>query len=181
MRIGIRELILLLILLGLPTASFFLVFRPENRDIDGAKREIEHKRSVLLKLREETAKSKDLARTNKEIQDRIEAIEARLPSKKEVEAVVRQVADLAVAAGLEVPQLKSGKALKTASYMEQPLELSTQGAFNGFYDFLLKLEQLARITRMTDLKIKRNEETDGVMQATFTLSIYYQDEQVVTK
>jgi Tfp pilus assembly protein PilO len=181
MRLGLREFILLLILLGLPTASFFLVFQPENRDIDGAKREIEHKRSVLTKLREETAKSKDLERTNKEIQDRIEAIEARLPSKKEVEAVVRQVADLAVAAGLDVPQLKSGKALKTASYMEQPLELSTQGAFNGFYDFLLKLEQLARITRMTDLKIKRHQETDGVMQATFTLSIYYQDEQAVTK
>ena len=34
---------------------------------------------------------------------------------------------------------------------------------------------------MTDLKIKRNEEADGVMQATFTLSIYYQDEQAVTK
>lgn len=179
MRLGLRELILILILIGLPTASFFLVFRPENRDIDNAKKEIEHKRSVLNKLREETAKSKDLERTNKEIQDRIEAIEARLPSKKEVETIVRQVADLAVDAGLEPPQMKTGKALKTANYMEQPLELSTQGAFTGFYDFLLKIEQLARITRMTDLKIKRHNEQDGVMQATFTLSIYYQDEQAV--
>lgn len=181
MRLGLRELILILILIGLPTASFFLVFRPENRDIDNAKKEIEHKRSVLNKLREETAKSKDLERTNKEIQQRIEAIEARLPSKKEVETIVRQVADLAVSSGLEAPQMKTGKALKTASYMEQPLELSTQGAFNGFYDFLLEIEQLARITRMTDLKIKRHSEQDGVMQATFTLSIYYQDEQAVTK
>ena len=179
MRLGLRELLLLLILLGLPAASFFLVFRPENRDIDSAKREVEHKRSVLNKLREETARSKDLENTNREIQQRIEAIEARLPSKKEVEAVVRQVSDLAGAAGLEAPQMKTGKALKTATYMEQPLELSTEGSFNGFYDFLLKLEQLARITRMTDLKIKRHAETDGVVLATFTLSIYYQDETAV--
>lgn len=179
MRLGLRELILILILLGLPTASFFLVFRPENRDINNAKLEIEHKRSILNKLREETAKSKDLEQTNQEIKERIEAIEARLPSKKDVEAVIRQVADEAVAAGLEPPQMKTGKALKTASYMEQPLELSTQGAFTGFYDFLLKLEQLKRITRMTDLKIKRSTDADGVMQATFTLSIYFQDEQAV--
>lgn len=179
MRLGLRELLLLLILLGLPAASYFLVFRPENRDIDLAKREIEHKRSVLNKLREETARSKDLEDTNREIQTKIEAIEARLPSKKQVESVVREISDLAVASGLQPPQMKGGKALKTATYMEQPLELSTEGAFTGFYEFLLKTEQLARITRMTDLKIKRHTETDGVMQATFTLSIYFQDEQAV--
>jgi Tfp pilus assembly protein PilO len=181
MRLGLRELILLLILIGLPTASFFLVFRPDNQAIENAKKEIEHKRSILNKLREETAKSADLQRTNDEIKAKIETIEARLPSKKEVEAVVRQVSDLAVTAGLEPPQMKTAKALKTATYMEQPLELSTQGAFNGFYDFLLSLEQLARITRMTDLKVKRSQDADGVMEATFTLSIYFQDEQAVTR
>jgi Tfp pilus assembly protein PilO len=181
MRIGLRELILILVLLGVPIASYFLVFRPQNIEIQQAKDEIDHKRSILDKLRQETAASSDLKKTNDEIAERIRAIEARLPTNKEVETVVRQIADLCTGAGLEVPQMKTAKSIKAATYMEQPLELSTSGKFNGFYQFLLQLEQLARITRMTDLKLKRAADSESNMQATFTLSIYHQDEQGESK
>ncbi|MEK6701867.1 MAG: type 4a pilus biogenesis protein PilO [Planctomycetota bacterium] len=181
MRTGLRELLLLVVLLGVPVASFFLVFRPQNAEIKAAKAEIEIKRAVLVKLREETARSADLEKSNKQILGKIQAIEARLPSKKEVENVVRQVSDLAVAAGLGPPSMKSAKAIKTATYMEQPLELATDGSFTGFYDFVVKLEQLARITKMTDLKLKRKLDDDGRMEATFTLSIYHQDEPGATQ
>jgi Tfp pilus assembly protein PilO len=186
MKFGLRELLLILILLGVPVASFFLVFRPQNADITAARSEIAHKKSVLDKLREETSRSADLQKTNLEIADRIQKIESRLPSKKEVEAVVRQVSDLAVAAGLDPPQMKTLKSIKAATYMEQPLELSTEGEFGGFYEFVLKLEQLTRITRMTDLKLaksasKNPEDEQGKMQATFTLSIYFQDDGVTSR
>jgi type IV pilus assembly protein PilO len=61
-------------------------------------------------------------------------------------------------------------------YMEQPLEMKTSGDFNGFYQFMTKLEQLPRITRVPDMKLARSDKTNGVMTAEFTLSIYFQDE-----
>ena len=64
MRIGIREIVLLAVLLALPLLSWWLVFRPQNNEIAQAKREIEHKRQMLDKLKETTARTQDLQREN---------------------------------------------------------------------------------------------------------------------
>jgi type IV pilus assembly protein PilO len=61
-------------------------------------------------------------------------------------------------------------------YMEQPLKMKINGNFNGFHDFLIKLEELPRITRISDMKITRSTEVNGNMSAEFTLSIYFQPE-----
>lgn len=176
MRIGIREMFLLAVLLALPLLSWWLVFRPLNAEVTVAKEEIQHKQEMLRKLQETTARNQDLQRANEEIRKNIEAIEARLPSSKEVDQVVRQVSDLAVQSGLEAPNIESDKPVSAAMYMEQPLKVKLAGNFNGFYEFLAKLQQLPRITRIPDMKITRATEADGHMKAEFTLSIYFQQE-----
>ncbi len=175
MKLGPRELFLLALLLAVPLSTYWLVFRPQNNEIARARMEIEHKESMLAKLREETARNADLAAANERIRAAVQDVEARLPSNKEVEGIVRQVSDLAVEVGLEPPALKSGKPVKAALYMEQPLEMSMTGNFHSYYEFLLRVEQLPRITRVLDFKLVRDHEHDGAMKAEFTLSIYFQD------
>ncbi|MBX3390932.1 MAG: type 4a pilus biogenesis protein PilO [Phycisphaeraceae bacterium] len=176
MRFGFRELVLMLILLAVPLSSYWLVFRPVNAEIELAKAEADLKRDRLSKLREETSRNADLEKENKDIAASIEAFEAKLPSKKELDAIIRQVSELATQQGLTSPTVKSLKAVKAAMYMEQPLELALQGNFRSFHDFVHKLEQLPRITKIPDFKLKRATDKNGDMQATFTLSIYYVDE-----
>ena len=64
--------------------------------------------------------------------------------------------------------------------MEQPLTLKTQGDFRGFYAFMLMLEQLPRVTRISDLEIKAprraRDVEPGDVEIEFTLSIYFQKE-----
>ncbi len=175
-RFGFREFILLIVLLALPLSSYWLVFRPQNAQINQAKSEIKHKRDLLDKLKTATAQNADLERANEEIKADIAAIEARLPSNKEVDSVVRQVSDLAVQAGLEAPAIESDKPVAAAVYMEQPLKMSITGDFRGFYQFLIKLEQMPRITRLPDLRLARANDKNGHMKAEFTLSIYFQQE-----
>jgi type IV pilus assembly protein PilO len=177
MRFGLRELILLVVLLALPLSSYWLVFRPQNAEIDLAKAEIAHKRQMLEKLRHATAQNADLERANLDVQESIAKIESRLPTNKEVDKIVRQVSQLAVEVGLDPPSMKSEKPLPAASYREQPLAMTITGDFRGFYEFLLRLEQLPRITRIPDMKIQRSQQEDGHMQAEFTLSIYFQDDE----
>lgn len=180
MRFGLREIVLLAVLMALPLSSYWLVFRPQNAEIAQARREMEHKRKMLDKLRQATAQNEDLLRANEEIRASIAAIEARLPTDKQVDGIVRQVSDLAVESGLAAPVLKSAKPLKAATYMEQPLEMTITGDFRGFYQFLLRLEQLQRITRMPQVTIARSDKQDGHMQADFTLSIYFQQQTPAT-
>src|SRR5882724_6162513 len=101
MKLGFRELVLLGVLLALPLLAWWLVFRPQNAEIAQARREIKHKSEMLDKLQQTTSRNQDLARQNEENHKKIEAIEARLPSSKEVDQVIRQVSELAVDSGLE--------------------------------------------------------------------------------
>ncbi len=49
------------------------------------------------------------------------------------------------------------KAENAGAYNEIPLEMVIQGEFDGFYEFLLRVEQLPRITQIHTMKIFRNK------------------------
>ena len=176
MRFGIREFVLLAILLAMPLSSYWLVFRPQNQEIEQAEREIEHKRAMLEKLQVATSRSDTLEGANEEIRQGIQAIEARLPSGKEIGSIVREVSRLAVQSGLDQPGMTSGTPIRGSLYWEQPINMTLKGDFDGFYEFLLALEQMPRITRIPDMEIIRSRDRDGHLEAEFTLSIYFEGE-----
>jgi len=174
MRFGPREIVFLVVLLAVPMASFWFVFRPQNEEIMQARSEIQHKEEMLHKLTQVTSKAKDLEAMNDEIGGAISIIESRLPSAKEVDVVLTQVAELAKGHHLALVKVKSDKPVSSAGYMEQPLSMVITGGFEGFYSFLLDVERLNRITRMPSLHIERSHDEDGAMKAEFTLSIYFE-------
>ncbi|MBX3359283.1 MAG: type 4a pilus biogenesis protein PilO [Phycisphaeraceae bacterium] len=175
---GLRQAFFFAVLVAVPVASFFMVFRPQNIEIARAKKEIEHKQAMLDKLRQATAMAADLERQNAQIRESIQSIEARLPSTKEMDNVLRQLAEIADQNGLKVPNFKkSDKPLQAGMAMEQPLDVEITGDFDGFYQFLLALEQLPRITRLLNVEIARAPDVDGNMKAKCVLSIYYQRDE----
>jgi len=177
MKFGPRELMVLVLIVAVPVASYFLVFKPQNERIRRSEAEIHHKMELLEKLRAETQRTDDLRAENKRIEERIKDAEARLPTGKEVDNVVRQVSDLAVDQGMESPAMKSSKPIQTVGYKEQPLEMETKGSFDGFRSFLKELELLKRITRMPKMKLRREGGVNGNIEADFVLSIYFLDER----
>lgn len=169
-----RQLVFVLVLLALPVASYTLVFRPQNAEIQRARTEIELKAQMLDKLREATAQTKDLEQANREIGESIEAIRARLPDSKSIDTVLREVAQIASRHSLKVPVFKKDdKVLPAGEAMEQPLDITIEGDFDGFYRFLLDLERVPRITRLSDMKLTRQDSDNGLMRAQLTMSIYY--------
>jgi type IV pilus assembly protein PilO len=165
-----------LVVIGLPVASFFMVFRPMNKEVVRLKEEISHREGLLAKLQEETARNADLERANAEIAESIRQIETRLPSGQDVDKIVRQVSDIATEVGLIPPSIKSGKAVPVGLYMEQPLEMTTAGSFIAFRTFLARVEKLERVTRIHDMKITQQIKNNQEIGVTFTLSIYFQDD-----
>lgn len=173
-----RQSFFFAVLLAVPICSYFLVFRPQNQRIARARQEIEHKQAMLEKLRQATAQSSDLQKTNQEIRQSIDAIRSRLPTTKEMPDVLRHVAALAARNGLEIPNFKnSDKPQSVGVAMEQQLDVEMTGNFDGFYRFLQELERMPRITRIPDMQIQRADKkdgSDGDMKTKFSLSIYYE-------
>ncbi len=170
-----RSLAITLFVVGMPLICYFAVFRPQNAAIAAARSEVEHKAAMLARLKEETVRNSDLAKTNEQLSATVRSIEARLPSGKELDALVKQVSNLAVAAGLQPPTMKMLPPLQASEYLEQPIELEVEGGFKGFFTFISKVEKLPRITRIHDMKLTSVERDDAEIKAEFTLSIYFQD------
>lgn len=178
MRLSVRDVLLLSGTLAMPLASYWLVFKPQNTRIETAQKGIEHKRAMLEKLRETTKHNEDLQRANEMIRKQIEKIEEKLPAQKELATIVRQVSDEAVAAGMSPPAIELQKPLDALLYMEQPLKVKMTGDATAFYEFLVKLEQLPRLTRIFNMSLKGAKEGNGVVESEFTLSIYFQKSEV---
>lgn len=189
MRFGIREFIFFIVLLAVPVASFMFVFQPRNKDIHQARTEIQLKQARLDKLDEVVAKIDDIGLAIDAGRDSIQLIEAKLPSEQDVEGILEQVWQIAKRNRLNVKSVKSERPVPAALYMELPLKVVMEGQFDGFYQFLLELETLPRITRIHQMDLKRVENKGGpggsrnapteppppgAMTADFTLSIYFE-------
>jgi type IV pilus assembly protein PilO len=180
MRVGLRELVFLIVLLVVPVASYLGVFKPRNEQIGIAQREVEEKRAKLAKLNEVAQTIDDLNAEIRKGREAVQLVEAKLPSERDVQTILDNVTKLAQKSHLEVKSFKSEKQVPAASYMEQPLSIIIEGQFDGFYHFLQDLEALPRITRIQDLKLKKaagqkdREEVTAQIRAEFTLSIYFQ-------
>ncbi len=179
---GFRGLLVLAIVLGLPLISYYAVFKPQNKAIEKEREQIKYQQDLLQKLKAESAKHADLQKANEEAQVMVKSIEAKLPTGKEIDGVVRQVSELAIQAGLQPPAMRSTKPVPAMLYMEQPLETEVTGDFVGFFSFLARLEKMPRIIRIPDLKITGQSGKAGVeVKAEFTLSIYFQDQNKVAE
>lgn len=104
-----------------------------------------------------------------------------LPIGKEVDVILENVWQIAQDNGLVVKSVKTDKPVPAAEYKELPLMMMLEGQFDGFYEFLLELENLPRITRIRSMDLDRVTDPRGVesgpgyMKADFTLSIYFAD------
>jgi len=183
MRFGIREAIFFVVLLAVPVASFVYLFKPRSVEIQKMNEETSTKAERLERLEQVTARIDDIDRAIDQGRKSIEMIEAKLPTEKDVEVILEDVWELAGEHGLKVKSVKSEKPVPAALYMELPLRMEMTGSFDGFYKFLLSLENLPRITRIHQMTLKRpgsgrgpsKEDTpEGWVSSEFTLSIYFQ-------
>jgi type IV pilus assembly protein PilO len=184
MRFGLRELIFVFILLGFPAAALFYVFIPRNNAINQALQDIEIKQAKLDSLDATTAELEGLDQEIQKLLERIRILEEKLPDGDDVEEILEQVWLIAKQNNLTVKGVSSEKPVETARYQELPLKMVLEGKFDGYYQFLLELERLPRITRIHELEIIKagaeqkglavDDIAPGTMRAEFLLSIFFE-------
>lgn len=177
MKFGPRDLLFLLVLLAFPIASWWTLFRPQNTEIAEALQEIEFKNQTLQKVANATSRTKDLEAENEAIREGIDLMHERLPTGKEVESVLNDVASIARGHNLAIPKFVTKKPVDAAGFGEQPLEIRVLGAWESFYLFLQDVERLERITKISELEISRSDREPEKVEAVMTLNIYFSSTQ----
>lgn len=172
MRFGIRELAFFALLAGTLVASYFFVFAPGARQIEDARKEIAAKQAKLRQLEEATRAFTDVGTEVERLTAAIAGFEEKLPDEREVEVILKEVWELAVRYKLTPQRVQTDKPLPGGSYTEQPIPISIKGDFEGFYEFLLQIEKLPRITRMPRIHLSKDKQ-EGHVTADMVLSVFF--------
>jgi len=172
-KFGNREVVFTLVMLGLLAGSYFLGFAKQNERRLAKQAEIDSRRRSLAELQEATAGVRDVEKKIDELQRATSVFEAKLPQAKEIETILREVWQLAESHNLTTKTVRTLESHRLNGYSEQPIEMSLSGDFNGFYEFLLNLEKLPRLNRVTHMYLTKISGHDGEMQAQMTLSIFF--------
>ncbi len=179
MRFGLREALFILLLLAVPVASYFVVFRDRNQMIVAMREDMARDQQKLTKLEQTHAVMRNLDDEIKKLTEAIDAFEQKLPEQREVESVLKEVWELARSNSLTPKSVRTDKIEKQAQYAQVPIKMQIIGDFDGFYTFLQQLERMPRITRIPEMVLKKDQrsDVDGAMTAEMTLTIFFEGDQ----
>jgi type IV pilus assembly protein PilO len=174
MKFGIREIAFLVVMIGLLAAIKLLVWDKAQTKIVGMERKTEERLKALADLERATSGVSDVDKKVAELEEAIKFFEKKLPQERDIDQILKEVWNMAETNQLTTKTIKTMKSQRGTAYSEQPIEMSLSGNFAGFYEFLLKLEKLPRLTRINQLSLDKINGREGEMDAKLTLSIFFE-------
>jgi len=175
MNSGFRKVVFFILLLGIAVVGYQYLVKRANRDLAREKERVEAKLAKLAEFEKTTIAAKDLTKQLEQLQDAISFFESKLPPTSEIYKVLEQVTVIAQKQGLKPKIIRTLKKENNSGYIDQPLQMELEGNFNSFYSFLLELEKLPRITKIRELKLQKQKQSEGQITADFIVSIFFQN------
>jgi Tfp pilus assembly protein PilO len=198
MRIGGRErlLISLLVTVAVIAGFYFFFYVPLTAQRDARAAHLRTRQVELKRLEDLVAQREQLEQDYAARQQRIQAIEAKLPAAREIPTLLRQMQAVAAETGVKLTLLRPG-ALEAPSgslpgaapppapggqpqaappaappYQLFKLELAFEGSYDKVLNFLRRLENFPRFIAMTQMALAIQELPTlrlGVTSNTFVL------------
>jgi Tfp pilus assembly protein PilO len=150
------------------------VVLPILRHIDTNRAAIADRHEKLAKLQEVTRRITNLQDEIGRLEDALRFFDGRLPTETEIDVILREVWLIAESKSLTTRSVRTRKPEIAVRYNAQPITMTFEGPFGGFYEFLLGLERLPRITRVREMVIQKSPTVEGHVQADITVDIFFE-------
>jgi Tfp pilus assembly protein PilO len=173
MQFGFREMIFTSLLLGLVAGTYATIVQPHARARQVQLAEIRSMDAAMTAIGSSTAAFVPLAHRIDQEQAAAALFRSRFPNQADTQKGVDEVLQTAAANSLQAGEALLLKPAEVGGLSAQPINFHFTGNFNGFYSFLLQLESMPRVTRITRLDLKGTDDHDGQIQADMTLTMYF--------
>ena len=135
---------------------------------------IQSHRAQLVKLQRVAVRISDLKDEVRRLEDALAFFENRLPEEREIDVILREVWLIAESKSLTPRSIRTSPSRTMPRYNSQPITLSLEGTFESFYEFLLGLERLPRITKVRQMQIAKSPVAEGVVQVDLLMEIFFE-------
>jgi Tfp pilus assembly protein PilO len=168
-------MVITVVVLGAVLAgAVIFVMQPARRAMAIDRAAIQERRAKLDKLGRVTCRITDLQDEIHRLEQALDFFESRLPREREMDVVLREVWLIAESKSLVPRSIRTRKPEVLARCNSQPINLTLEGPFEGFYGFLLGLEQLPRITKVREMQIQRSPTEEGAVQVDLLMDIFFE-------
>jgi len=147
---------------------------PMLKQTDADRGAIWVRRGQLVKLDRVARRITDLQEEVKRLEQALAFFEDRLPQEREVDVILREVWLIAETKSMTTRSVRTGAPETLARYCSQPITLALEGPFEGFYEFLLGLERLPRITKIRQMQVTKSPLKEGIVQAELLVDIFFE-------
>lgn len=174
MKASVRILITVVAIVVVAVSVALFVVLPILRNVDSNRVAIADRHQKLAKLQEVTRRITNLQDEIARLEDALRFFDSRLPAETEIDVILREVWVIAESKLLTARSIRTRKTEVAARYNAQPITMTFEGPFEGFYEFLLGLERLPRITNVREMVVQKSPTLEGHVQADITVDIFFE-------
>ena len=149
-----------------------LVVWPLLQQTEADQQAIVARRAELVKVQRVIRRISDLKEEIKRLEEALAFFEDRLPEEREIDVILREVWLIADSKSLSPRRIQTDRPETGARYNTQPITMTLDGRFDRFYEFLLGIERLPRITKVRQMQITKSPTQEGVVEVDLLMDIY---------
>ncbi|RLD18426.1 MAG: hypothetical protein DRI36_01455 [Caldiserica bacterium] len=150
-------------------------FAPLGKKAKQYKEEIRKKEQRLAHIRAKIARFDELMREYEELKKEVEIAEKKLPRKKEIPKLLKNITDIGRKYGIDIDNFRPAGSSTKQSYTEHYFAISIKSTYHKIASFFAEIGQQERIMSIKDLILNPKNPTPEDptdMQANFTLVVY---------
>ena len=168
----IRILLTVVGLAAIAGLGIGLVVWPLLEQTSADKQAIQARRAELVKVQRVIRRISDLKQEIQRLEDALAFFEDRLPEEREIDVILREVWLIADSKSLTPRRIQTDRSESGSRYNTQPITMTLEGGFHEFYEFLLGLERLPRITKVRQMQMTKSPTQEGVVEVDVLMDIY---------
>ncbi len=173
----VKGFVVLLLCAGIIAAGYYYHVKDLYAQLAKVEQEEQTLRQQFEKKQAKAVNLEAYREQLKEIEESFGAMLRQLPDKTEVAALLVDVSQTGLAAGLEFELFQPMPEVKKDFYAELPIKIRVVGDYHEFGEFVSGLAALPRIVTVHDVKIFRRDKSGKlVMEATAKTYRYLEEE-----
>jgi len=172
----VKIVFILIVCSGILGLAYWKDINPLREDLAKAQVEEQELKVTFEGRQKKAANLNALKQQLEDIKETFGDLLKRLPNKTEVAALLVDISQQGLGAGLEFELFKPGSERPTDFYVELPINITVVGDYHEFGNFISGVSDLPRIVTNHDVRIRPQGEGRLVMQ-TVAKTYRYMDEE----
>jgi type IV pilus assembly protein PilO len=159
----VKAVLLGLLIVALLVAGWFLMVKDKREQLERAKQEEVALRADFEEKQRKAANLEAYEQQLEDMQELLETMFRQLPSKTEMDKLLVDISQSALAAGIDVQLFEPQAEAQQDFYAERPIAIRMLGNYHEFGDFVDQVASLPRVVILTmhNVALRRADETAG--------------------